>query len=492
MKATLIYCRIEAENNFIPPLGILYIAAVLERAGHEVQIMDPFGGDYSFLREVEEFAPQLVGLSLVTTQYRRALSLVERLKKGLPGAIFCAGGPHPSALPQRTLEELGLDFVVVGEGEYTMREVCERLEEGESLESVAGIVYRSEDGLITNPPRDLISDLDELPFPARHLVDLESYFRPPGTFRGTFVSRATSVMSSRGCPYQCIFCAAHNIFGRKIRQRSPANVVEEIDHLVRSYGVDHIYFVDDTFTANRKWTLEFCQALRQKDRDVKWGCQVRANTVDDELLMEMKSSGCIWVAVGVESGSEKVLRNIKKGTNPDMIREAFRAIRKAGLMSNATFVVGSPGEERKDIEKTLGLAKEIKADSYNFFFLTPFPGSELYEMALANGWFAEETDFTVNWDIRHTESPVMEINFTADELKRIRARLQNAFLWRNYLSYLKQWHFALEIGLALIKHPEELWKGVRRLIDSGRLDDFLERALQAYRKEHAFSGKKPE
>jgi anaerobic magnesium-protoporphyrin IX monomethyl ester cyclase len=344
-------------------------------------------------------------------------------------------------------------LVVVGEGEYTMSEVCHQLESGGSLQDVAGIVYQTENGIVRNPSRHLISDLDRLPLPARHLVDLESYLRPPGTFRGTFVSRATSAMATRGCPYRCIFCAAHNIFGREVRRRSPENVVAEVDHLVNAYGVDHVYFIDDTFTADRNWTLRFCHLLRERNLEVKWGCQVRANTIDSELLAEMKSSGCVWVAVGVESGSARVLRNIKKGTNPDMIRHAFRAIREVGLISNATFVVGSPGEEQEDIEETLLVAREIKADSYNFFFLTPFPGSELYDMALANGWLVEDVDFTTNWDVRHSESPAMEINFTADELKRIRARLQNAFLWRNYFSYLKQWRFMAQIVLALVNAP---------------------------------------
>ena len=483
MRFTFIHCR--AIDSTMAPLGILYIATLLREKGHSVQTLDPWAHDNHFVDKLAKFKPDLIGLSFLTTQYRRARDILARIRPLLPEARYLAGGIHSTALPEEVLRDLSLDFIVRGEGEETMAEVAT----GKDLKDIAGISYRKNEEIKQNPPRPPLALLDSLPIPDRTLISYEKYLIPPGPFRGTYCRRAATIISSRGCPFNCIFCGSSKLmFGFKTRRRSVANVIAEIDYLYQRYQIDGLYFLDDTFTLSPAWVEEFCERFKTENYKIKWGGQTRVNTVSFGLLKKMQEAGCCQIDYGVESGSDKVLKILKKGTSVEMIKRAFRLSHLAGLKPTATFMIGNPGEKREDIEETLRVAKEIKPHHVKFFYLTPFPGTELFAMARENKWLAPNLDYSAHWSIRQTELPLMEINFTRHELSRLRASLQNKFIFKNYWHYLANLPFSGRLFMLILSHPREFLHNLKKVLRSKRLDNLLEFSLALYRREKMSSG----
>ncbi|UCE73454.1 MAG: B12-binding domain-containing radical SAM protein [Methanomassiliicoccales archaeon] len=478
MKITMICPRVI--DAPLPPLGILYIAAVLEKEGHKLQVFDVSPDErIKVIEEIAKFKPDLIGLSVSSTQLNHAKEISNMLRKVLPETPIVCGGVHVTALPVETLMELNADFAIIGEGEYSMLELCKKLETGGSLDEVGSLVHKKGDKIVQNKRRGLIEDLNELPFPARHLLDFEWYLIPPGPIRGIWLKRATTLITSRGCPYSCIYCGSNLIFGRKVRRRSIENVIAEIEELKEKYNIDGMWFLDDTFTLNKKWVVDFCNNLRKNKIELVWGCQARANTIQEDVLIEMKKAGCAQLDVGVESGSERILKVLQKKTNPKMIEDAFSMAKKVGLRTMASFMLGNPEETMDDINKTLELAKKIDPDFTLFFFTTPFPGTKLNEMAIENKWIKDE-DYS-KWLVKQTDSPIMEINFTAEELIEIRSTLQNEFVFKNYISTLRNPSYILNFLLLLTRYPRGIVKGAGKAIKSKRVDDIIYSILEEYR-----------
>ena len=476
MKVALINLRDDAYTMNLPPLGIFYIAAVLEKDGLNVKIFD--GINYSdFFRDIKAFNPDVIGFTIMTSTFAKVKEAIKLTKKENK-AFIVIGGIHVTVLPEESLKMLNADCAVIGEGEYTTLELCQHLRDRKNWKKINGIAYEKNGRIIRTKPRELIENLDEIPFPARHLADFNKYLFPPGMIRGQWFDRATTVMTSRGCPYHCIFCSSHLLFGRTVRRRSVDNVIAELKYLVENYHVDGIWFIDDTFTVDYRWVMQFCDRLKKENLNIKWGCQARVNTVTEEVLTAMKNAGCIQLDFGVESGSERVLKALKKGTTPDLIRNAFKITRKVGLKTLATFMIGNPEETREDLEKTLALAKEIKPDFVSFFHTTPFPGTELMEMCIKNGWL-KNIDYS-KLSLKH--KPELKINFSEDELLKIRARFQNSFIITNYLNAIKNPKYVIHLLKIIITSPSSFYCGLKAFWKSKVFDDFLFNLVGEYAK----------
>lgn len=481
MKITLINVQIIDGNNLVPPIGILSIAALLENSGHEIQIIDKDPKFFNFINEIKKFNPHMIGIGFLTAAYKRALELTKKLRLEIPKAIYFYGGVHTTIDPINILNKFSADFVVIGEGEFTVLEACERINKEKTLNGIKGTIYKGKNGkIINNGPRPLIENLDKLPLMARHLLNFEKeYLTFPGVIRG-YSCKSTTIMTSRGCPYQCIYCSSNNIFGRKVRRRSVENVMEEIIFLIKTYFIRGIYFVDDTFTLDKEYVLKFCRELKKRNISLIYGCQARVNTVDREMLEEMKSAGFVQIDFGVESGSEKILNVLKKQINPKMAERAFKLAKDAGLRTLASFMIGNPYETMEDIKKSFELAKKLNADYTTFLFTTPFPGTELWNLVIKNGWFKPPEEFSEKWTFRQVDLPIMNINFTKKELAHIRARLQNYFFMKNYFQRYNL-TMALHIFYLCLKYPNTAKKAISNFIKTGKLDGFLETMLIQHR-----------
>ncbi|MHB8859793.1 MAG: B12-binding domain-containing radical SAM protein [Thermoleophilia bacterium] len=374
------------------PLGLLYIATCIQEAGHEVRLVDgAFWTHSEVIDQVREFQPGFVGVSANASMWTKAMKTAADIKALNPAIHVTVAGPYPSAVEERCLEQCAdIDSVVIGEGEETVPELIARLERGQSLAGVAGMAYRADDGaIVRNEPRPLIEDLDSIPIPRRELLgDFEKYESPPGSYKEKPIA---IVMSSRGCKARCIYC--FQMKGeRRIRFRSVENVVREIEELVNRYGFREIRFLDETFTADRERALEIIRQLREKKLKFSFYVSSRVNTVDYELLKEMKKAGCWAVLFGAESGVQKNLNTMKKGINLEQTRAAVKAAKKAGLKVYTPFIIGIPGETYEEALETIDFAIELDPHYTNFHSMTPFPGTELYENIEKYGTMSSDTD----------------------------------------------------------------------------------------------------
>lgn len=484
MRVTLINPR---ENyDVVLPMGILYVGTVLDQAGHQVQLLDIGPRDMGWQEKIKKFEPEIIGLSIVTTQYQRAKEILETLKPICPKAKYCAGGVHPSALPEETLKDLNLDFVVRGEGEYVMLEVCERLAENRDLVGVKGICYKKDGQIISNERASLIANLDELPIPKRELMpDDKWYLIPPGFIRGRFSWGVATIMSGRGCPFNCLFCASHNVFGHGMRRRSVDNVLEEIRYLKRNYKIKGLFFLDDTFTLQDEWLKEFCDKLKKEPDKLIWSCQARGDTVTEEKLKIMKSAGCVQIDIGAESGNDIILNNLNKREKVEDLRQAFAIAKKVGIKTFASFIIGSPDEGEKEIEDTKRFASDVKPDMAVFCILVPYPGTTIYELAKRNNWFTDAgQEFSENWANKQSETPVMAINLSPEELVKKRAELENLFLWQNhkyiFFAFLKNPKYLFYLTFSMLKNIKSTIKAIRVAIKTKKLRLILEECYQNF------------
>jgi len=353
----------------IMPMGIAYIAGVLEHNGNEVQILDLLVSRYSkekIKRRLEEYQPDIVGLTSVTMNYPIASDIIKHCKSVNEDIITVIGGPHVTFCPVETLNEAPwIDIVVRGEGEQTMLDIVS----GKKLEDIDGIAFRS-DGIKLTGERRLIQDLDELPLPARHLFPLSRYHA---------LDVHASIIAGRGCPFNCIFCVGSKMGGRRARYRNPKLVVDDIEQAL-ACGFKEVNFEDDLLTLNHRHVYAICDEITARGLKFNWSVFSRADTVNLELLRRMKEAGCTWMLYGVESGNQQILDTAKKKITLEKIREGVRLGKEAGINVMASFIIGLPGETKETLKETDQFAQELGA-SYGFNVLSPFPGTEVREKA---------------------------------------------------------------------------------------------------------------
>lgn len=379
------------------PVNLGYIAAVLRKNGDEVRMVDFNTINRKKLPEiVAEFGPELAGITAMTSSINNAKSIISEIKKINKNIITVLGGVHASALPLETMKNIkALDYLVFGEGEMTMAELSGNISIGKGNESVNGLVWRSNGRIIKNSPRALIEDLNTIPFPARDLLPMELYAKHHVS-RG--FSRAelkiVEIITSRGCPNRCIFCAGHINYGNKLRFRSFENIAAEIAECIKKYGTNHISIEDDTFTINRELVGKLCGFLSEKK--MTWNCNARVNTVDYEMLKLMAASGCRKISFGVESGNPEILKKIKKGITIPAVIKAVSDAKKAGVrFVECTFMIGSHVDETPEtVNDTIKLIYELMPDFIAVSIMCPYPGTEIYDIMKEKGCLNENPDWS--------------------------------------------------------------------------------------------------
>ena len=382
-----------------PPLGICYIAAVLEKAGHEVKIIDGLNLNITseeIVKKVEDYNPDLVGLTSVTVAHHRTIELAELIKDKFSELMIVVGGPHVTFSPEKTMEKKCFDVGVFGEGEYTILDIIDCIKGEKSLAEVKGIIYRDGEDVKKNVARPFIVNLDELPLPARHLLDMEIYHTHILAHKR---ERAASIITSRGCPFSCVFC--NRMFGKKYRGHSAEYVVKEIDELVKRYGIQELEIKDDNFTANPARVKKICKMLIERKYDLIWSCEARADVASEELFRMMKKAGCWLIQLGIETGDDRVMKAIKKGITVDQVEKAVKMANKAGIKVKGFFMLGHHVDTKESIEKTINFANSLGLQAANFTITVPMEGSELYTIMKDYGtWDGNMKELSV-----HTENP---------------------------------------------------------------------------------------
>jgi radical SAM superfamily enzyme YgiQ (UPF0313 family) len=360
-----------------PPLGLAYLAASLlnYRNDLQIEIIDGFLLERDeYYQKISEIKADVIGVTTTMAQLSEALLIPHIVKNN--NIMFIIGGPGVVNLPSSKLYESGYSIICYGEGEKTIVELVQAFGNGLPLKNIKGISYRSNGKEIKTPPRDLIKNLDDIPFPARSLLDMERYLRIWKEKMGVAV---TQIISSRGCPFSCRFCD-RTTFGGRIRFMSPPRIIEEMRLLYDSFGTEMVWFEEDLFTVNRKRVLDFCELMEKELPGRRWGAHSRVDTIDLEMLTRMKQAGCTDLFFGVESGSQKILDLLGKGFTVGQIENAFGLAKKVGMNTEMYLIIGVPGETQEDIEMTKRMIAKLEPSSLDISSLTPIPGTEIYEM----------------------------------------------------------------------------------------------------------------
>ena len=421
----------------IVPLGLGYIASVLQNSGYEVEIMDinAFRWTKEEVKEkIKNAEFDVVGIGAIVTVYKYVKWLIKTLKTHYPEKKVVVGGSVGASIPQIILEKTEADIVCIGEGEDTMIELLGAIETKKSLNSVKGIWFKGEDGEVyRNNPRESIKDLDRISLPSWDLFPMDIYLKNPvgAPNRNKWIDGGDSdsnvlsmnMVATRGCPYQCIYCY-HDFMGQKYRHRSAENIVAEMKILNEGYGVKYIHFMDDEFCLDKNFVYAFCKAVKAKFKNsITWGCTGRVNLMTEDLVATMVEAGCVLIGYGIESGSQKMLDAIKKGTTVEQGKTAVRLTKKYLGWADCSFMIGVPGENKTTIQETIDFCKELDLAPEVIFFMTPYPGTELYKMALSQGKIPDEESYVLGLGEQGEKSRVNFTELSDNELVCIQERM---------------------------------------------------------------------
>ena len=380
LVTTTIPERINKERGYLPPLGLLYIASFLkDNSAYKVTIVDSEVErlDYPALKaKIEQLKPDIVGIQALTFTLIDALKTASVVKSYSERVPVVFGGPHVTIYPYESLMFKDVDYIVRGEGELSFKEMLDNLGNEAGLSEIDGIGFKNNGKISLTKEPSFIDNLDDIPFPDRSLSSYRKYY--------SLLSKnfpITTMMTSRGCPYNCIYCER---MGKKFRAISAERVIEEIKHCL-SLGIKEIFFHDDTFTIDKKRVYKICELINKNGLKFDWDARVRVDTINYDLLLRMKKAGCHRISFGVESGNPRVLKNLRKGITLEQVKTAFGYCKKLRIQTLADFMIGSPGETREDIMETVAFAAKLGADYAQFSVTTPYPGTDLYREALTQG-----------------------------------------------------------------------------------------------------------
>ena len=390
MKVVLVFPFLN-HHDPVAPMGIISLGTVLKRENIDVTLIDlSFSTSLDEYKEsIKRLMPDIVGISTMSLIIDTAFEVAKLTKILRPQCKVVFGGAHATALPEETLTNEFVDVVVIGEGEYTLLDLVRTWENGGNLSEVRGIYYKDDGQIKVTQPRPFIENLDDLPIPDRDLLPtFRQHLEIPPAFPRT--APFANMFTSRGCPFNCAFCQPmlRKEFGKKIRCRSADSVVNEMELLIDRYNVKTIYFNDDTFLTNKKRAVEICEKIRKRgiNNKIVWTIQTNVNTIDEDIATVLKRSGCIYISFGVESGNNYILQQVlRKNQTVGRIKKSFEICHKVGLLTGASLIIGSPGDTKDTIRDTVKLVEQIKPDSIDTHFLTPTPGSDLYDKYLEMG-----------------------------------------------------------------------------------------------------------
>ena len=369
---------------FEPPIGLAFLTAHLKERGHEVTLLDMQGlvmDSEELVKRIAANVPDLIGITAMTPTVPEALRVAELARLVAPQAKVVLGGVHPTLDPAGVLANENVDYVIRGEGEHALAELAAALESGRSPERIAGVSYKAGGELVIKGKAPLISDLDSLPIPDYEAFPTERYIEHNRYLRSI---RGISMIVSRGCPFQCTFCAVHQTMGRNWRIKSPQRVVDELVTLQKRHQLEGVWFKDSIFNLDRHWVREFCRLMIEQKVEIAWQALTRVDLIDEEELQLMKRAGLTQLDLGIETGSPRSLKRLKKGITVEKIKEKV-SLAKKYVKVFGFFMIGIPGEDEIDVNQTFELAKDLDLDRWTWSIYSPLPGSALYEELIAEG-----------------------------------------------------------------------------------------------------------
>ncbi|MCP3685657.1 MAG: radical SAM protein [bacterium] len=406
-----------------PQLALGYLTSYLRNKGIEADLIDANALNLSrqqLINSIKRRNPDIVGITVSTPTVFPSIE-VAKISKEL-GCKVVMGGVHPTALHDSLIKKPFVDIIVIGEGEQTLLEIAQ----DKPLSKIDGISYMKKGKVIVNKERALIKDLDSIPFPAWDSMPINKY-----AIQVANKTPCVTMLTSRGCYGRCIHCSSQIIFKRSVRFRSAKNVVDEIELLVRKYGVKYIYFIDYLFVIDKNVTYEVCREIKRRKLKFQWWAETRVETVDKDLLRALKDAGCDRINYGIESGDQQILNNMKRGNTLKQIRQTIKWSKEVGLKVTTTFMLGCLGETKETANKTIDFAVELDADEAQFSIYTPYPGTEYYDIALKQGIISKDTwqDYSF-FTGQNKVTPFRSANLTSEELQQLFHKAYKRFYFR--------------------------------------------------------------
>jgi len=430
------------QEGVFPPLGLAYIAAVLKNSGIKVKIIDSLAEkltEEEVLYKINDNKPDLIGITVLTQQIKTTISIVEKIKKNKLSKCIALGGPHIHFEHSSVIKNEYVDFCVRGEGEITFKELTEALIYNDNLSKVKGITYKDKkDNTIITEDRPFIPNLDDIPFPARDLLN-NSLYNSPISLGGK--KPFTSILATRGCPFGCHFCSLTKMWGHQ-RRRSVENVLNEIEEVHKKYNIKIISFIDDLLVLNKKWAIELCKGICERGLNIKWDCCGRINLMSKELLKEMKKAGCECIIYGIEFGNQRILDFVGKGFKVEDVPRTISMTNQAKISVKGLFMMGYPTETKDTLQDTIDLAKKLKMDYIAVSLVAPYPGTDLYSYCLEHNLLQN-----LPW------IDIMQLSFKAIKLKQL--SIDDLIKYSNKINWEYMLRFSYIIRM-LFKHPMQI------------------------------------